>query len=105
MLKTIRNTIVGMMKRLRIEMSLRPRDAALEEESSVVIIVVAKTCSHSGKMKRRRHESLLREALLLLTAAVLLERGVPVPCQRVQHFLGRTIAVHDVRIHTLVELL
>jgi hypothetical protein len=42
-LKTIRKTIVGMMKRLRIEMSLRPREAALEEESSVVIIVVAKT--------------------------------------------------------------
>jgi hypothetical protein len=32
-----------MMKRLRIEMSLRPRAAALEDLSSVVIIVVAKT--------------------------------------------------------------
>jgi hypothetical protein len=43
MLKTIRKTIVGMMKRLRIERSLRPRDAARDPGSSVDITAVAKT--------------------------------------------------------------
>jgi hypothetical protein len=61
MLKTIRNRIVGMMKRLRIEMSLRPRVAAREDVSSVVIIVVAKTLLPFQKKERRRHECPLRK--------------------------------------------
>src|SRR5258705_3682150 len=42
MLKTIRNRIVGMMKTLRIVMSLQPRVAAREAGLSVVITAVAK---------------------------------------------------------------
>src|SRR5262245_51311133 len=43
MLKTIRNAIVGMMKRLRIERSLHPRAAARVRGSSVVIVMLVKT--------------------------------------------------------------
>ena len=43
MLKTIRKTIVGMMKRLRIDMSLKPREAARDFGSSVVMTAAVKT--------------------------------------------------------------
>src|SRR5690606_23424025 len=55
MLKTIRNRIVGMMKRFLIVRSLQPRAAARELPSSVVITAVATRdlLSLVRKIKRR----------------------------------------------------
>src|SRR5215204_1374316 len=106
MLKTIRNRIVGMMKTLRIVMSLQPRVAAREAGLSVVITAVAKASFlHALEKEKEGAASPLRRQVELLAAAVFLERRVPIGSQRIERFLGRAGIAGHVRIDALVELL
>src|SRR5260370_32388881 len=76
MLKTIRNAIVGMMNRLRMLRSLRPRLAASERESSLV----------------RAYAVLLREPCPALLVIVGLQWPNPGPQGRQAFLAGPAIA-------------
>src|SRR5258708_16473329 len=120
MLKTIRKTIVGMMNRLRMAMSLKPRLAAADLGSSLSIIEVrplrgegsprGETLCRYAPIPCRRAVKARRRAVLsagsggLLVSLVLLERGFPVVGQAVQGFFGRALVAHDERMQTLVHL-
>src|SRR5919198_382483 len=110
MLKTIRNRIVGMMKRLRIVMSLMPREAAREFGSSLVMTAVAKN-SPPVRARTVAQQKGGGEVVApskchdrLLDAIVLLERGIPVRGERVERFLRRALVAGDERIDALVHL-
>ena len=90
----------GMMNRLRIDISLMPRDAARD-----LGIQRRQDCSgHSHllfemqRQKRRGAGAPPPARSGLLDPVVLLERGVPVGRKRVERFLGRAFAARDVRI-------
>src|SRR6185503_191456 len=99
MLKTIRNAIVGMMNRLRMLRSLRPRRAAGERESSLLSTYALHRTGPAGKAHFPAAPDDHSVAL------VLLEGLFPVVSQTVQGFFGCTLAAHDERIHALVHLL
>src|SRR5215467_1788298 len=121
MLKTIRKAIVGMMNRLRMVMSLKPRRAAGEPGSSVLSTYLSLPGARAVNRPRRRSSRArpaaspgpAAEAAWLrdprdrrrLVALVFLERGFPVVGQPVEGFLGRALVAGDERMHALVHLL
>src|SRR5262249_40234592 len=110
-LKAIRNAMVGMMNRLRMVMSLRPRLAAGEAGASVrntAVLLLGPEPSSTGPFGRRAEPhwpSVTPPAPRPPGALVLLERSLPVVGQAVQRFLGGPLVAGDVRMDALVHLL
>src|SRR6516164_4828646 len=100
----IRNAIVGRMKRLRMAISVRPRALAADFASSLL-----STLELACRFRRRPEVASVPSGaavrLLLSVSLVLVERLSPIGFDAVQRLLGRSLAIDDVGIESLIELI
>src|SRR6516225_2881118 len=99
----IRNAIVGTIKRLRMAMSVRPRALAADFASSLL-----STLGLARRFRRRPEVASVPPGaaarLLLTVSLVLVERPCPIGFDAVERLLGRSLAIDDVGIEPLIEL-
>src|SRR6478672_7461848 len=100
----IRKAIVGRIKRLRIVISVRPRALAAELTSSLVITFTTLACRAGGARRRLPLPPGAAVRLFLTVSLVLVERLSPIGFDAVERLLGRSLAVDDVGIEPLIEL-